>query len=338
VSKPGLPQMSVILVTPDRYDTIRQTVNHLKAQTVRHRLEIVIVAPSLEGLHVDKAELADFFQFCIVEVGEITSIGAGNAAGVRAASASIVALGEDHSFPDPPWAEALIKAHRNPWAAVGPEVRNGNPNNMISWADFLIGYGPWLEPARALVIQHLPGHNSSYKRSILMEYGPELDTLFEAESILHGELRAKNHQLYLEPHAKIAHLNFEQLSSWIPALFFSGRVFAAVRSRHWSILRRFIYAGGAPFIPVVRFLRILPQLGRMKESRRSPHRLVSLLSVSFAGLIVSAAGETVGYALGGGNANRKLSFFEFHRTSRLRHKSKRKLWRATASRGCAEED
>lgn len=40
------PDMSVVLVTPDRYETIRQTIKHLRAQTVRDRLEVIIVAPS----------------------------------------------------------------------------------------------------------------------------------------------------------------------------------------------------------------------------------------------------------------------------------------------------
>ena len=41
-----LPEMSVVVVTPDRYETIRKTIRHLKAQTVREKLEIVFVAPS----------------------------------------------------------------------------------------------------------------------------------------------------------------------------------------------------------------------------------------------------------------------------------------------------
>ncbi|HEX5708076.1 MAG TPA: hypothetical protein VFX96_12315 [Pyrinomonadaceae bacterium] len=38
--------MSVLIVTPDDYRTIRKTVRHLGAQTARERLEVVIVAPS----------------------------------------------------------------------------------------------------------------------------------------------------------------------------------------------------------------------------------------------------------------------------------------------------
>ena len=37
------PEMSVVIVTPDGYETIRRTVEHLRAQTVKDRLELVIV-------------------------------------------------------------------------------------------------------------------------------------------------------------------------------------------------------------------------------------------------------------------------------------------------------
>jgi hypothetical protein len=75
---------------------------------------------------------------------------------VRAASAPIVVFCEDHAFPDPTWAEALIVAHRRPYAAVGPVVRNANPSTVISGADCLIGYGPWLEISQPCEPEHLP--------------------------------------------------------------------------------------------------------------------------------------------------------------------------------------
>ncbi len=46
MSDTNVPAMSVIVVTPDCYETVRKTVRHLKAQNVKGRLEIVFVAPS----------------------------------------------------------------------------------------------------------------------------------------------------------------------------------------------------------------------------------------------------------------------------------------------------
>jgi GT2 family glycosyltransferase len=298
----------VVLVTPDRFDAIRETISYLRKQTARDRLEVVIVAPSASELGLIPSELREFYGFQVVEIGKITSIGAANAVGVRSANAPVVALAEDHSYPDPIWAEVLIESHQKSWAAVGPEVRNANPDSVISWADFFLGYGPWMKPAAAGEVQHLPGHNSSYKRSILLNYGAELEIMLEAESVLHWDLRRKGHRLYLQPGAKISHINFGVLSSWIPAQFHSSRLFASVRARRWVFLQRFLYACAAPLIPGVRFWRV------MRQSHKLELRVVPVLIL---GLAISALGEMMGYAFGMGNARQKLTGFEFHRVRHL---------------------
>jgi len=264
--------MSVVIVTPDRYETIRKTVQHLRAQTVSDRLELVIVAPSAGQLGLDDRELKDFFQFRVVEVGAISSIARAYAAGIRQASAPVVVLSEDHSFPETRWAEALIERHREPWAVVGPAVRNANPDGLISWADFLLGYGAWLDPAPGGEIDHLPGHNSSYKRAILLDYDPELEALLEAECVLHSDLMRRGYRFYLEEAAKTAHLNFGRVSPWIPYLVQAGRVFAAARARRWPLRRRMLYAGGAPLIPFVRLWRIRSDIRRPGRRKAPPRR------------------------------------------------------------------
>lgn len=303
------PAMSVVLATPAGYASIRKTIDHLRAQTVRNRLEVVIVAPSVDALRLDRAELASFAGIRLVEVGAIRSLAQTYAAGIRAAAAPVVALGEDHAYPDPDWAEALIRAHHRPWAAVGPALRNANPRSAVSWADFFIAYAGWMEPMPPRVVDHLPGHNSSYKRAVLLEYGPDLEPMLEAESILHWDLGARGYQLYLESAAKTSHANFTSLSSWIPSKFHSGRVFAATRARgrHWSRLLRLLYAGGAPLIPLVRLRRLARDARRARRVRI----LIGVLPLVIAGLAVSAAGEMVGYAVGAGDAIRKLCFLEF---------------------------
>jgi hypothetical protein len=42
----------------------------------------------------------------------------------------VVAFAEDHCYPDQHRAEALIAAHRGPWAADGPAMRNANYSKL----------------------------------------------------------------------------------------------------------------------------------------------------------------------------------------------------------------
>jgi hypothetical protein len=320
VSDRRAPDISVILVTPDRFETIRMTVRSLRAQTVRDRLELVIVARSREVLGLDEEELEGLHGFQVVELGTVTSVAAGNAAGVRAASAPVVVFAEDHSFPDPGWAAALIEAHRGPWAAVGPVVVNANPGSAVSWADFMLGYGPWLEPSPGGVVGFLPGHNSSYKRALLLELGPELEERLNAESVLHWDLCRKGHRLYLEPRARTFHVNFSRLRSWLKATFLQGRTFAGERARseRWGPARRLAYAAAAPLIPLIRLRRSIRDLGRVE--RRPP--LARILPATALGLIVSALGEALGYTVGPGEAPQRISTFEFHRDRHVRNRDR----------------
>lgn len=302
--------MSVVIITPDRFATISKTLRHLEAQSVAAQLEIVIVAPSARDLALDESALRPFHSYSVLETGPIFSTAKARAAGVRAASAPIVAFAEDHSYPGPGWAEALIKRHQENWAAVGPAMANANPRTVTSWANLLIEYSEWLHPCSSGEREHLPGHNSSYKRSLLLEYGDRLEQILDAESILHWDLRRKGHRLYLEGSARTFHENFSKPSPCFTLRFNGGRLFAAARSRNWPGWRRALFALGSPLIPFLRFVRIALELF---QNGRPRHLLPRLWLALFLGLIFDGAGEMAGYLLGPGNAMAKLSDMEFHR-------------------------
>jgi glycosyltransferase involved in cell wall biosynthesis len=305
-------QMSVVLVTPGRYETIRKTMQHLQAQTVADQLEIVIVAPSAATLNFNAAELTAFGRVRVVEAGEIKSTGRAIAAGVREATAPVVTYAEEHAYPAPGWAEALIKAHCQSWAAIGVAIANANPGNMISWASLFTDFGPWVEPGEAGEISHLPWHHAAYKRAVLLEYGPKLEDMLETESILHKDLQARGHRFYLEPAAKTNHVNISLLSSYIAAEFNGARMFAANRARsaEWSIFGRLLYIGGMPLIPFVRLKRVLRDIHR---SGRQRELLPRVLPALITGLVADALGQLTGYAFGAGDAAQRRVSFELNR-------------------------
>jgi hypothetical protein len=281
-------------------------------------LELVIVAPSqaLPDLEVD--QLNDFACYQVVEIQAFQSIGQANAAGIRRATALIIALAEDHCFPDPQWAERLIAAHQGPWAAVGPGVRNANPNTAVSWADLFIGYGPWLTPSPSREAEFLPGHNTSYKREVLMGYADQLDPMMEAETVLHWDLREKGHRLYMESTASVAHTNFSLWTSWIPAQFYNGRLFAGARARQKSLPWRMVFVLGSPLIPGVRLWRIWTGL----PSNELKVRFFACLPALIIGLAIDGVGQMVGYALGTGNALDKVARYEVDRFKHVREQDR----------------
>jgi len=306
--------MSVVLVTPDRYRTISRTVAALRGQSAAEQLELVIVAPNLQALDMPDAERRGFAAVRTVEIGDVKRLATAHASAVRTASAPVVVFAEDHAFPHPGWAEALIAAHRGPWTAVGPAVINANPETRTSWADFLLGYGRWQPPIAAGPTDHVPGHNSSYKRAALLSYGQELDDRLQAPALLHADLAARGHKLYLEPSAIVSHMNFAATAPWLRTRFHAGRAFAAARARAWPVGRRCLYAAAAPSVPLVRLTRIV------RETYRDGQPVGFFLQVAallWIGLVLDAAGELTGY-LGGVSDNYELEWdWEFHRERQI---------------------
>jgi hypothetical protein len=206
---------------------------------------------------------------------------------------------------------------------VGPVVANANPGTPISWANHLVEYGPWMEPAVPGPLEFLPGHNSAYKQALLLEYGPELPAMLEAECLLHQDLRKRGYQVYFEPRARTYHLNYSNPVSWIPAHFYGSRLFASARARYgrWSLGQRLVYGGAAGLIPLVRLRR----LGAKARAALGVGRFLRLLPAVSAVLLVSAVGEMVGYLSGPGRSVQQLSLLEFQRPLHLSRRDQEAL-------------
>lgn len=318
----GTPALSVVLATQDSYETIRTTVSHLLRQTIVDRIELIIVAPTAGQLKLKKEELAPFANAQLVETGPIESIGEANANGIRNASAEVVVLAEDHCFPEPHWAEALLEAHQGDWAAVGPGVRNANPATAVSWADLFIGYGPWLLPAPGGEADFLPGHNTSYKRDILLQYGDALASMMDAETVLHWNLRSKGYRLLLEPEAVVAHTNFSLWRSWLPVQYHNGRMFAGSRVRDMPAWKRLIYIIGSPLIPLVRLGRIAQQALRARQLGR----FATCFHALVIGLALDGAGQFAGYLLGAGDARTQVAKYEFRRIGHISESDRKQVY------------
>jgi hypothetical protein len=300
------PELSVVLVT-DELATVQTVLEHLGEQSASDRVEVVLVTPA-ERLELDPPLRERFAGVRVVRVPDIDALPQVRASGVHAATAPVVALGETHSYPQPGWAEALIEAHRGPWTAVGPTITNANPESAIAWANLLLDYGPWVDVEVGGPAETLPGHNSSFKRDVLLAYGARLGTVFESDTQLVADLLARGHSLYLEPRARTAHLNISQPGAWVRERLYAGRNFAAVRSANWPRRRRAVYALGSPLIPAVRLGRTVRHLREVRRLRL----LARVLPALVVSLAFSATGEAMGYALGRGSL-RRLYEMELHR-------------------------
>ena len=307
----GTPALSAIVITLGGFDVIRRTVRHLRDQTAREQIELLIVTPSSNGLEYDPEQVAGFHSVRVIETGSINYTGEAHAAGVRAASAPAVVYVEEHSYPEPGWAEALIKAHDGPWDAVGGAILNANPGSMVSWASMLTDFGPWVAPVSGGEVDRLPPHHTSYKKLVLEEYGSRLAPLLEAETILIANLNKEGSGLYLEPGAVSGHVNVSTIRSYVKGEFLGGRLFGSGRARsHGWHLRRAVYTLAAPAILLVRFQRVVGQIRRCGRQRELIPKVVPPLLL---GLVSHTVGEVAGYLLGEGRAAEHRRSIELNR-------------------------
>lgn len=311
----AVPALSVVLACTGGLESIATTVRHVAAQSIAERIELVVVGPASEAASSPPAGAEALWAYRFVPIASVDSIARANAAGVRAARAAVVALAEDHCFPQPGWATALVDAHAGPWTAVGPAIANANPGSRVSWADFLIGYGPWAEPIATGEVPFLPGHNSSYKRQALLDYGGRLEEMLEAETVLHLDLGARGHRLLLCADARAAHVNFSLLRPWLRVQVHNGRVFGGARAIEWSRAKRALYCAASPLIPLVRMARSAHIVQRLARAQPEARRAAPLIVV---GLVLDGVGQMLGYLLGPGRSVSALARYEFRRVDFVR--------------------
>jgi hypothetical protein len=312
MNAPDQPALSVILCTSGPFGAIEATVRHLGEQTARRQIQLLIVAPDAARVRPVEERLAPLHSWRIVEVGPFHSLAEAKVKALPFASAPVIAFTEDHSFPEPGWAAALIEAHHEGWTAVAPEMANANPGGLLSWANIFMHFGSSIEPGtRREVAAPTSSHNTSYKRDALLGIRSELTGLMHVELFLNQRLHSSGHKCLLEPAARTRHVNVSRLRPWFIHHFIAGRLYGGTRARlgNWSPLRRLIYIGGSPLIPPLRLARVRREIRRTTHASLFPRVLPALI----AGLAADALGEAMGYLLGVGDTDVKFAANELDR-------------------------
>ena len=292
-------------------ETLQPVLDWLHQLALGETLEIVIVLPETESLPDWLLDQADGIR--VRRVPSIYPLSLARVAGIEAATAPFVFMGETHSFPHPGMFEALLERHSAGATVVVPVFENANPIGPVSWAGFLNGYAEWTEGVSAHELRYAPIFNASYLRSFLIGLGDDLEHSLTPGGDMMAKLRAAGGSVWIEPKARIEHWNIARLRDWLPQRLAAGRVIGSLRSRHWPHARRLAFAIGAPLIPVVLFARIRKGVMRAIYMNGVPLRVLPTLAL---GMMVQAIGELIGYAAGASaRGYRRYDEYEVHQLS-----------------------
>jgi hypothetical protein len=303
------PDYSVVLVVGTQRARAGLALESLLAQEGIERTEILLFdraegLPDVPGSNHPSVRLH--------RVPPATVFSAARTTAVHLARAPYVGFLEEHCRAKPGWIAALLRAHQGPWAAVGSEVHHGNGSFSISRLIGIMNYYPWLTPTTSGERDMLPGHNSSFRREVLLSYGDDLERLLRADVSLFQQLVADGHRLYLEADAKFEHFNETSLRSIVKGYFYWHRGFGVERARvhGWSLPRRALYVVATPLIPLYFVAKLVTRLSKVR-----PDLLVEALIGTpkiLVAQLASASGQALGLVFGPGDTEARFTDYELN--------------------------
>jgi len=299
------PKISVILKIAQMSKSLTITIDSLRNQTVSRDIELVLLTTMTEVSALQHETGGDFYRIEIVMIDDQLHEGEYKVAGISRATAPLIMFMEDHSYADSRCLEQIIKIHeRSACAAVGPQVLNANPGSAVGWGCYLVFYGQWGYPQPEGRNEHLPANQSCYKRTILEDNAEGLADKMKTESVFHWDLINRGHKLILSDSAQLYHMNTSRLQILLHEYYLNSMIFAVSRFPKKARLKRLLYIIGAPFIPVVRFVRV----ARMYRTVKIPAlAILSSLPSLLLCLSAGALGEAVGYSVGDREATDRLN-------------------------------
>lgn len=295
---PPATDLSVALIVPGRRETVLRVLQHLRRQTLRDRLEIILIGGSKDLLDTFREDLIPFGSYQLVVWERMRNMAAARSHAFRIARSPLLVHAEDHCFPEPGWAAALVRAFapsedgRVPVAA-GPLMVNANPRTLWSWAAFTLHFGHCAFRESHGPACYVATHNTCFRRDAVLALNHHLDSGIEMELLLQNRLRANGQVLVHQTEAVTRHVNVSRPRALLTASFFGGWLFSTVRMREeqWALGRKIFQLAASPMVPLLQLKRRWPVLGRIAPGR-------SLLPWAIPHVLLIATAHTVGEVTG----------------------------------------
>jgi hypothetical protein len=299
--------MTVVVVTGCQRHRAERNLACLLSQTALDSMEIVVTdtTPYLGTLRG-----SEHASVRCLQRPDLNDVSSASAEAVRQARGEIIAFLEDHSYPSPGWAEAVIEAYNRPVAMVNYAFIDTEPQTYLSRSFLMTEYGRWMAPVRPGPILIAASNNISYRREVLLRFEDRLEDWLKVEYLMHRRIRELGGIVWLEPMAIVAHENWVRLTDGLRANAAMKRVTAglltSMRGR-WRLPRRFFYAAAMTIAPALHLWR----LARSLWNRPSLWlHFLAALPVSVAVYCYASYYEALGYLFGPGHSREEFNRVE----------------------------
>ena len=212
------------------------------------------------------------------------------ARGLAAARGEIVALLEDHEWPNQHWAASVVAAHRDDFAAIGGAIENG-VDRPLNWAVYYCDFSRYQNPVPSGESPFASDANVTYKRAVLEGIRSVWEPSFR-EVVVHAALVSQGRKVALRREI-VVYQNRRRLqfAAAVSERFVWGRSFAMTRGMLLGTRRRIVYAALSPLLPAI----LLSRMARNAWGRGHFGRFLTAIPIIVLLVTVWSIGEGAGY-------------------------------------------
>lgn len=251
-------KLTVAIVSYNARTTIGRTLTALAEQSAAG-FETLVVDSSHDETHLEIA--GRFPSVRLIHVQERLFPGKARNVAVREARGELLAFVDADCVAAPDWVERILAAHNDPryegQLIIGGSVGAANPESLAGWASFFCEFSPWLRWGRPRLVDDIPTCCYSMKREAFARFGPFDEEGYCSDTTFNWRAVAGGQPPLFMPAIHVRHENPTKLARILEKQGMHGERFGTVRARQheWSRWRARIWAGAAPFLPIVLWLR-----------------------------------------------------------------------------------
>jgi hypothetical protein len=255
------PSLSIVVVTTNANDRMSLLLEALSRQSRAGELEVIVIgiAAAKPVIHFPQG-----LDVSVITHPQSYDLGRARGEGVRHARAPVIAFLEDHTVPEPGWAEQVCNAFSASArvTAVSYAFSNGSPDTYFYRSVFMAEYGALAHPLPKGEVPAMAANNVAYRRDALMAVGDRLDSLIEIDFFLQKAM-GSSFQILAAPLALVAHQTNRRFFDLIRGHFIYAQIFALrrVRFESWSFPKRLAATAAIPvLVPWLRIRRLYKAL------------------------------------------------------------------------------
>lgn len=279
---------------------ILETLDALRQQVETPPYEVVLVDRLQD--EISETIRTHYPEAMLIPCGPGVTLPEMRAMALDRASGEYVAVTEDHCVPTPDWLLQMRNAFTAAppgTLAVGGCVENGVCDSALDWATFFCEYSSLIAPVPTGPATSLPGMNVAYRRSALLELDRAILLDGFWETTVHPILARDGTKLFSSDLIRILHKKKFSFGLFARQRFIYSRYYAGRRFQKGQIDRRAIAFCLSVILPALLLLRIAKGI---LAKHRLRQELISALPNLGVFVVIWAAGEMVGYALGAGDS------------------------------------